>query len=54
MHQNNILRLDISMQNLIFMHDIDSLQQVSYDKRNSLFCQGLPGGYNIVKLAITA
>ena len=37
MHQDNILRLYISMQNLTFMHHVDRLQQMPYDERDSLF-----------------
>jgi len=41
MNKYNILRLYISMKNLMFMHQLNSIQQISNNKRSRLFRQSL-------------
>jgi hypothetical protein len=41
MHQDDVFWLDISMKNFMFMHEANSIKQITNNKRSALLRQGL-------------
>ena len=54
MNENNVLRFDISMKYLGFMHSGNSLQQIANDERGTFFAQFSATGHDIVELSVTS
>ena len=54
MNQNNVLRFDIPVQYLGFMHCRDSLKKITNNKRSAFLTQLITTRHNVIELPITS
>ena len=54
MDQHDVLRFDISMQNLMPVHEGNGIEKVADDERGALLAEFLAAGNEVVELAVAA
>lgn len=54
MNENDVLRLNVSMKNLVLMHELNCIEKIPDDERGGLFWKSGAVGDDIKELAIRA